>query len=255
MAFILIVSFKTSILSDAGAGNMPHVDYVWRILVGLGCIPGCIALYFRLTIPETPRYTMDVERNIQQASADIDNILTTGTFFTDEDAVVQRVQAPRPSWNDFCAYFMKWDNGKVLLAASYSWFAIDVSNFFQSFICLQGIRDLLLFCQFAFYGLDLNNSIIVEAIGFGDASTHGAWGNYMYLRNICIESMIISISGAIPGYYVASALIDSWGRKPIQLMGFAMLTVLFVIMGKCHLLLSRLTSWLSFFDRFCIPHT
>lgn len=28
------------------------VDKMWRILIGFGAVPGCIALYFRLTIPE-----------------------------------------------------------------------------------------------------------------------------------------------------------------------------------------------------------
>lgn len=44
------------------------IDRTWRLLLGLGCIPAAIALYFRLTIPETPRYTMDIERNVKQVS-------------------------------------------------------------------------------------------------------------------------------------------------------------------------------------------
>ncbi|KAF9043636.1 hypothetical protein BDZ89DRAFT_1128320 [Hymenopellis radicata] len=39
-----------------------HVDEVWRILIGLGCVPGVVALYFRLTISETLRYTYDGHR-------------------------------------------------------------------------------------------------------------------------------------------------------------------------------------------------
>jgi hypothetical protein len=42
------------------------IDRAWRILLGLGCLPAVVALYFRLTIPETPRFTMDVERNVKQ---------------------------------------------------------------------------------------------------------------------------------------------------------------------------------------------
>lgn len=42
------------------------IDRTWRILLGLGCIPAVVALYFRLTIPETPRFTMDIERNVKQ---------------------------------------------------------------------------------------------------------------------------------------------------------------------------------------------
>ena len=41
----------------------------------------------------------------------------------------------------------------------------------------------------------------------------------------------ISIAGLIPGYWVSFFLIDIWGRKPIQLMGFTLLTIILVIMG------------------------
>ena len=51
---------------------------MWRLLIGLGCVPGAIALYLRLTIPETPPSTMDVERNVKQAEQDAENILATG---------------------------------------------------------------------------------------------------------------------------------------------------------------------------------
>jgi hypothetical protein len=37
-----------------------HIDFCWRLLIGLGAVPGAVALYFRLTLPETPRFTMDV---------------------------------------------------------------------------------------------------------------------------------------------------------------------------------------------------
>ena len=38
-------------------------------------------------------------------------------------------------------------------------------------------------------------------------------------------------AGAIPGYWVTVATVDTLGRKPIQLMGFTMLTILFIIIG------------------------
>lgn len=101
---------------------------MWRILIGLGCVPGIIALYFRLTIPETPRFTMDVERNVAQASKDIENVITTGTYISDEDGPIQRVEAPRASIADFRAYFSKWKNLKVIIGTAYSWFALDVGS-------------------------------------------------------------------------------------------------------------------------------
>lgn len=85
--------------------------------------------------------------------------------------------------------------------------------------------------QIAFYGLGLNSGIILQAIGFGTPLAKGSLGAYQNLHNICVGNLILSVAGLIPGYWVTFLFIDSWGRKPIQLMGFIMLTILFIIMG------------------------
>lgn len=126
VAFIITAAYKTSILKEASITNLKSVDYMWRILIGLGCVPGVVALYFRLTIPETPRFTMDIERNIDQATADIKTVLTNDRRVVNDD-LVQRVEAPRASWADFRAYFGQIQNFKVLFGCAYSWFALDVS--------------------------------------------------------------------------------------------------------------------------------
>jgi len=208
VAFIIVAAYKSALLKDPPT-QLNHVDFMWRLLIGLGCVPGVIALYFRLTIPETPRFTMDIERNVRQASQDINNVLTTGTFVVDPDAVVQHVQAPKASRRDFMEYFGKWENLKILIGTSYSWFALDI----------------------AFYGLGLNSSIVLQAIGFGTPPVKGVLGVYENLKNICVGNLILSAGGLLPGYYAAFFLIDSWGRKPIQLMGFSVLTVLFATLG------------------------
>ena len=126
IAFIIVRCYKGSILHD-DPRVLPHIDQMWRILIGLGCVPAVIALYFRLTIPETPRFTMDIERNVTQAAQDVDNFLTSGTFYVDPDASIERVNAPKASKADFLRYFSRWENGKILLGTAYSWFALDVS--------------------------------------------------------------------------------------------------------------------------------
>ncbi|KAF8591129.1 phosphate permease [Ramaria rubella] len=210
VATVVVAAFKKQIVAEPSTAPLA-VDFVWRLIIGLGIVPGAVALYFRLTIPETPRFTMDIERNVKQAAQDVDTFLTTGTFVVDPDAVVQRAAAPKASRRDFIAYFSKWENGKILLGTSYSWFALDI----------------------AFYGLGLNSGIILQAIGFGSSikGLKGGAAVYQNLRNISIGNMVLSVAGLIPGYYASFFLIDSWGRKPIQLMGFIMLTILFVIMG------------------------
>jgi MFS transporter, PHS family, inorganic phosphate transporter len=52
------------------------------------------------------------------------------------------------------------------------------------------------------------------------------------LRNLIIANMLLSVVGLIPGYWMTFFLIDKIGRKRIQLIGFGMLTILFVIMGE-----------------------
>jgi|ERR1700722_63651 len=127
VAYIVVAAYKDGISGDSYT-DLNHVDYLWRLLIGLGCVPGVVALYFRLTIPETPRFTMDIERNVQQASNDIENFLAEGNSYVDPDAIVQRVQAPRATRRDFIAHFSKWENFKVILGTAYSWFALDVRH-------------------------------------------------------------------------------------------------------------------------------
>lgn len=203
---IIVAAFKSSLLHDQPT-DLKACDFTWRLLIGLGCVPACIALYFRLTIPESPRFTMGIERNVQQAADDVENYFKYGTFYVDPDVVPQRVDAPRATKRDFFAHFSKWENLKVLIGTSWSWFALDI----------------------AFFGLGLNNAIIFQAIGVGSPDNV-----YESLKDVCVANIIAAIAGLIPGFYATMFLIDSWGRKPIQFMGFSILTVLFLILGLAY---------------------
>lgn len=217
IALIVTSGFKQSLLSAPTAARCDGVcnvavDKMWRIIIGFGAVPGCIALYYRLTIPETPRYTFDVARDVEKAGEDTkayiqgrpeghpDEIRRVTTF---QDSA-GRLETPKASWTDFFRHYSQWKHGKVLLGTAGSWFTLDV----------------------AFYGLGLNNSIILTAIGY-------AKGDSMYkiFYNTAVGNLIIVCAGSIPGYWVTVALVDTVGRKPIQLMGFAMLTIIFICIG------------------------
>lgn len=125
VGLVVVTAFKDDINKSSEL-----VDYTWRLLIGLGCVPAVIALYFRLTIPETPRFTMDIERKVNRAAHDIKKALASRPYaiyashnMTEET----RVTAPYASRNDFIAHFSKWENLKVLIGTAYSWFALDVS--------------------------------------------------------------------------------------------------------------------------------
>jgi MFS transporter, PHS family, inorganic phosphate transporter len=51
------------------------------------------------------------------------------------------------------------------------------------------------------------------------------------LYNTGAGNLILSVAGLIPGYWVSVATIDTIGRKPIQIGGFIILTILFCIIG------------------------
>src|SRR5436190_12045742 len=71
VAFICTVGFKNSLQSSScGLDCQIALDKAWRIIYGFGAVPACAALYFRLTIPETIRYTLDVSMNEKVAAAD-----------------------------------------------------------------------------------------------------------------------------------------------------------------------------------------
>lgn len=218
MALIVTVAFKSqTITAESPAlcdvGCKVAVDRMWRIIIGFGAVPGCIALYYRLTIPETPRYTFDVARDVERGDADTRAYLAgkpSGAGDVDEIRRVETMQArqqldvPKASWADFCNHYGQWRFGKILLGTAGSWFLLDV----------------------AFYGLGLNNSIILAEIGFSSKPNV-----YHKLYNNAIGNLILVCAGAIPGYWVTVFTVDTVGRKPIQLMGFIILTILFLVIG------------------------
>ena len=130
MALITLTAFEGAIVRDSPT-SLDHLDFCWRILIGVGCVPGVVALYFRLTIPETPRFTMDIERNVKQACRNIESVLSAngvepGVWRVDPEASTERTDAPRASFRDFKLYFGRTKNARILFGTAYSWFALDV---------------------------------------------------------------------------------------------------------------------------------
>ncbi|BFZ53706.1 Inorganic phosphate transporter pho84 [Savitreella phatthalungensis] len=220
VSLVCVIGFKNSIESGGAKCNAAcqvALDKSWRIVYGFGAVPACFALYFRLTIPETIRYTLDVNADQTTATKDavqyVSGKIGGASLTTDEAqvAMAQRAERdptapPKASFRDFFHHYSQWKNGKVLLGAAGSWFVLDV----------------------AFYGLGLNTSIILNAIGYAAPANKHV---YDTLYNQGVGNIILSCAGLIPGYWFSVATIDTIGRKPIQLMGFILLTAIFCILG------------------------
>lgn len=112
-------------------------DRCWRIVVGVGALPAVFALYYRITIPETPRYTFDVAHDVEKADADIRAYMSSksqGEFDTVRRARLLKVagpslSAPAASWHDLASYFRQWKNLRALLGTTLSWFfLVSITN-------------------------------------------------------------------------------------------------------------------------------
>jgi MFS transporter, PHS family, inorganic phosphate transporter len=139
VAFICTVGFKSSLqTTTCGPDCQAALDKSWRIIYGFGAVPACAALYFRLTIPETIRYTLDIERNEKIAAADALRY-TSGKYGSareGDDGYTAEARysveqtplgPPKASFADFKNYFGQWKNGKVLLGTAGSWFMLDIA--------------------------------------------------------------------------------------------------------------------------------
>ncbi|KAI0185368.1 phosphate permease [Xylaria flabelliformis] len=221
-AFVMLfltLGFKQALSQSPGIAQCDGwcavaVDKMWRALVGFGAVPAAIALYYRLTIPETPRYTFDVGRDVEKAAEDVKAYMSGKQEGQPDDiarvqtrmAAQEQMQIPEASWSDFFRHYSIPKNGLLLFGTAGSWFLLDV----------------------AFYGVSLNNAAILETIGY---STNGAHSTYDFLYKTAIGNLIIVLAGAVPGYWVSVATLDTLGRKPIQMGGFIILTILFVVWG------------------------
>jgi PHS family inorganic phosphate transporter-like MFS transporter len=219
VALICVAGYKDQLIdanssAECGDACIKACDQMWRILVGFGCVPGMIALYFRLTIPESPRYTLDVQYDIEKAAADTAKF-ASGQHGNAGEAEVQQlrvtetikaelVQPPKASFSDFTRHFNQWKHMKVLIGTAGSWFMLDV----------------------AYYGLGLNTATILQTIGYANSQNV-----YHKLYNSAAGNLILICAGSIPGYWFSVATIDTVGRKPIQFMGFAVLTIILCIIG------------------------
>jgi len=135
VALIVTVSFKDSLIGIQDIASCDYeciksCDRSWRIIVGFGALPACFALYYRITIPETPRYTFDVAHDIEKADADIKAYMQSkseGEVDPVMQARMKRVASPSlnipaASWPDVLSYFKIWRNTKVLIGTTLSWF-------------------------------------------------------------------------------------------------------------------------------------
>lgn len=231
------------------------VDQIWRWVIGLCLIPAFLAAVLRLTIPESPRFTLDVSENIAKAfeetnrfnNANLEpewvkqaNIDTVGQIMTesgDEGTVgkpltsatideVGDIMDVDQSKIQGRRYFFKDGNWILVMGTSLCWFLLDIG----------------------FYALSLNSPSTVSKLWYQDvvpAPDRPVWatnldvkdpqqGIYTILITNTTHSLIISSIGAIVGAVLMVYFIDRVNRKKFQFGSFLVLAALFIVTGATY---------------------
>ena len=181
----------SSLLSLAFLKSGVPLDITWKILLAVGAIPAIIVIYYRRKMPEPPRYTVAMGRSTEAAK----NLKSYTGIDVNVSGGNQKVEAP---------WYVLFKNRLfliTLIGTAGSWFLMD----------------------WAFYG----NSIMSSRIFATIITEKGLPGLILATE---YSALIFSVA-ALPGYWLATFTLDRLGRKPIQLLGFAMLALSYGIIA------------------------
>jgi PHS family inorganic phosphate transporter-like MFS transporter len=227
----LAASIVTCILLPIFSHSLTHghfgkIDGIWRLQIGLALVPCLALLYFRLTMPESRKYLQSTElsslakSSLQTSSASLgeEKVLRTisGQPIQDRRISIIESLAVEPEKKiqmyAFIDYFSVPRHALTLFGCAFSWFLVDV----------------------AFYGVNLNQSVILSDIGYATGKTP-----YQYLLHNAEGNLIIAVAGYVPGYFITIAFIELLGRKWIQTQGFIVTALMFgILAGANHALSS-----------------
>jgi len=133
VTLIVVIIFKDDLIGVANVGECVgqcamRVDKMWRIIIAFGGIPGWFALYYRLTVPETPRYTFDVLYDVEKASVDArkyrygkqGNVVNPVTQAKTRSEMA-KYKTPRPTLMEVLRFYSQKKQAIRLFGTSMSW--------------------------------------------------------------------------------------------------------------------------------------
>ena len=179
-------------------GGVPPA-IAWKVLLALGAVPAAAVIYYRRKMPETPKYTVGVKGNAQKAARDLKNYAGIGGVSA-STASDSNVPVVKTKW-----YYLFTDFRllALVIGTAGSWFLMD----------------------WALYG----NSIMSSSM-LGFLVPSSVTGIHHLIMTTELSALIFGVA-AFPGYWIATFTLDRIGRKPIQMIGFAAMTVSFGLLA------------------------
>lgn len=186
-----------------------EMDSQWRIILGIGAIPAALTFYLRAKLPESPRFTAQVDNDEELAQANTQ--VAIGGNKVDRNKQSDKQKRDRITWASFSDFICRRKNFWILFGCAGAWFFQDI----------------------AYYSQSLFTPDILTNIGFNPKLSTSSTGKDMALKayKTCAGNAIISLCGTVPGFYPPIFLINRMGRKTIQFMGFGMMTTTLLIMA------------------------
>lgn len=172
-------------------------DLAWRVIAGVGAIPAATVIYLRRKVPETPRYSLLVEGKVEEAKK-------AARFLGADLSLSQEIRAKE---RDIIDLFRSY--GTLLIGTAATWFILDI----------------------AFYGTGLYSSAIISPIFGNPFPSKGSLTPAQFHNDLAYALFLGAVPYLVgfPGYFTAVALIDRLGRKLIQIQGFVMMAVIYLI--------------------------
>jgi MFS family permease len=173
-------------------------DLAWRILLGLGAVPAAAVIYLRRKMPESPRYQAQVQGQAHQAAEQM-SVFTGGQVSGNGAGQVSGNGAPASRQELGLRTFLTDRHWLIMLAGTAgTWFLLD----------------------YAYYGNTISTPQILGLIS-PTAST---------MTKIALQ-LAIFVVAAVPGYLLAIAKLDKIGHRRLQLLGFAMMGLCFLVIA------------------------
>jgi len=187
-------------------------DACWRIIMGLGALPGILTWYLRMRLPESPRFTAQVDHDTELAAANV--AVAKAGDKADHTKMVGNKDKDRITAKAFFTFICRRRNFLILCGTASCWFFMNNS----------------------FYSQSLFTPDILTNIGFNPSLTMQSTGFDMYTKayKTCAGNGIILLCGTVPGYYPPIFLVNKMGRMPIQKMGFAVMCITLMIMAAAY---------------------
>ncbi len=198
-----------------GLGVAPTM--AWRLMLALGAVPAASVIFLRRRMPETPRYALSVQGDLETVA----QLAARAGLGVGLDATVSDPQPEQPSDRQSRPVesparlrLFRGPYRRRLLGTAGGWMLMDI----------------------AFYGNSVSNPLLLKSL-----QPRGT------LLSHTVLSAGIFLVAALPGYWLAVRLLDRLGRRRIQWQGFLVMAVAFALVAAVPAASTNVTAFLCLF--------